>query len=334
MTTDAQNRHAYVVEPTGESGFLYGQRDPSLGTSGGHSAAMGFGPYTLAPGESVRIVLVEAAAGLSREANERIGRAYKAAPRNTRDTPSGILPVTINGESGKTKAEWVFTSRDSLFQTFRRAIANHASGYALPEAPRPPAAFSVEGLGDRISLSWLATAGGPTPDRYEIYRAQGREDSAYVHLHTAPPEARSFDDVTALHDRNYFYYLVAVKDGAERPLKSSRYETQTYHAAQVKYWTAAASGEHLPDHLHLHPATPNPFGAQTTLRFDVPEAAEVTITIYNALGSEVARLADGTFYPAGTHDLTWDAADLPSGVYLVRLTAGGHSTTRTITHIR
>jgi len=68
-------------------------------------------------------------------------------------------------------------------------------------------------------------------------------------------------------------------------------------------------------------STPNPFSHSTEIRFDLPEAAHVRLAIYNLLGQEVRRLVDGEV-GAGFHTVTFEAGDLPSGVYLYRLTAG------------
>ncbi len=68
----------------------------------------------------------------------------------------------------------------------------------------------------------------------------------------------------------------------------------------------------------LEAAYPNPFNPQTTIRFDVPEAAEVQLGIYDVLGRQVRVLVDGQI-PAGTHEMAFEAGGLPSGTYLVRL---------------
>jgi hypothetical protein len=65
---------------------------------------------------------------------------------------------------------------------------------------------------------------------------------------------------------------------------------------------------------------PNPFNPSTTLRFELPCEAEVTLTAYDLLGREVAILFR-TSAPAGGHEVLWNAAGLASGVYFVRLEA-------------
>jgi hypothetical protein len=85
--------------------------------------------------------------------------------------------------------------------------------------------------------------------------------------------------------------------------------------------TVHPGGESLPDRFALKQNYPNPFNPTTTIPFDVPQAADVTLSVYNLLGEEVARLVDRRL-PAGTYDATWDATEIASGIYLARLRAG------------
>lgn len=74
---------------------------------------------------------------------------------------------------------------------------------------------------------------------------------------------------------------------------------------------------------------PNPFNPATTIRFDVPSDAEVRLTVFNLLGLPVGRLLDGAVV-GGTHEVTFDASHLPSGIYLVRLDYPGGTVTRAV----
>ncbi len=82
----------------------------------------------------------------------------------------------------------------------------------------------------------------------------------------------------------------------------------------------------IPEDYALGQSTPNPFSHSTEIRFDLPEAAHVRLAVYNLLGQEVRRLVDGEV-GAGFHTATFEAGDLPSGVYLYRLTAGDFTQT-------
>ncbi len=66
---------------------------------------------------------------------------------------------------------------------------------------------------------------------------------------------------------------------------------------------------------------PNPFNPTTSIRFDLPETANVTLSVYNVMGQKVATLINGKVN-AGVHQVEWNAADLPSGMYIYRLEAG------------
>lgn len=66
---------------------------------------------------------------------------------------------------------------------------------------------------------------------------------------------------------------------------------------------------------------PNPFNPSTTIRFGLPEAADVRLVVYDALGRRVRVLVDG-MQPAGWHDVRFEAAHLPIGVYFYTLHAG------------
>jgi hypothetical protein len=76
-------------------------------------------------------------------------------------------------------------------------------------------------------------------------------------------------------------------------------------------------------------AYPNPCNPETQLSFILPEASRVVLCVYDLQGREVARPADG-WRSAGRHQLTWNAASLPSGVYLLQLTAGEYHTAQKI----
>ena len=97
--------------------------------------------------------------------------------------------------------------------------------------------------------------------------------------------------------------------------------------------TAAVTLRALPSMPALHAAYPNPFAARTAVAFDLAEAGRVRLAVYDALGREVAVLLDGAV-EAGRHEAVLDATALPSGVYLVRLEAGGQVQAQRLTRVR
>lgn len=89
----------------------------------------------------------------------------------------------------------------------------------------------------------------------------------------------------------------------------------------------------VPGRVVLDQNYPNPFNPTTTIRYGVPAAEPVRLSIYDLLGREVAVLADATQAP-GTYRVVLDAAGWPSGIYLYRLAINGEIRTRRLTLIK
>jgi hypothetical protein len=85
--------------------------------------------------------------------------------------------------------------------------------------------------------------------------------------------------------------------------------------------------------LRLVPARPNPFTGTTSLAFELPREEVVHLTVHDATGRLLTRLADGRF-TAGIHTRDWDAGKLPAGTYLYRLETEEGSITRKMTLLR
>ena len=77
----------------------------------------------------------------------------------------------------------------------------------------------------------------------------------------------------------------------------------------------------------LHQNYPNPFNPQTTIKFSLPEAQLVNLSVYNMLGQQVMTLVNKEL-PAGYHIAKWYAGDIASGVYIYKLTSGNKSLTQ------
>jgi hypothetical protein len=71
---------------------------------------------------------------------------------------------------------------------------------------------------------------------------------------------------------------------------------------------------------------PNPFNPQATIRFTLPDVSDVRLAVYDARGRQVQVLIDRSL-SAGEHEVSFEAHDLPSGVYFSRLEVGGKTST-------
>ncbi len=325
MTTEYQTfiarghkapRHADAVQPDGN--FINPAKwgDPSMGTSGGFSFANGYGPYTLAPGESIHIIMAEGVSGISRERAIEVGKQYKQKKIDA-----------------AAKNAIVMTGRDSLFQTFKRALANYESDYTIPEPPLPPKTFTVTSGGDRISLDWTADASDPKLDHFEIYRAVGRYDSTYTLLYSASSSENHYDDLTPVRGLLYYYYIVSVGKASDNngtgltpagALKSSRYYTQTYNPATLKRQAGTSMDQIrvVPNPFYVGAAAELTFGDQQPNRlafFNIP--GRCTIKIYTEIGELIKTIE----HTDGSGDAYWDSVTssnqiVVSGIYIAVVT--------------
>jgi len=101
-------------------------------------------------------------------------------------------------------------------------------------------------------------------------------------------------------------------------------------APNVMYKQAS---ELLPEEFALYQNYPNPFNPNTEIKFSLPHAAEVELSIYNIVGRKVATPLK-SYLEAGTHVIQWNASDLASGVYLYVIKAEEFTQARKMTLIK
>ncbi len=83
----------------------------------------------------------------------------------------------------------------------------------------------------------------------------------------------------------------------------------------------------LPQSFSLYQNYPNPFNPTTVIKYSLPVASKVKLEIYNLVGQKIATLVDKK-QSAGSHTVDFNAANLASGVYLYKITAGSFSAVR------
>jgi hypothetical protein len=90
----------------------------------------------------------------------------------------------------------------------------------------------------------------------------------------------------------------------------------------------------VPKAFALSQNYPNPFNPTTRFSVDIPRASAVDVTVYDVLGRKITTLMTGD-QDAGYHLMEWDSKDshgltVPSGMYMVRMTAGDFNAVRKI----
>ncbi|MFC1483782.1 hypothetical protein ACFL6Q_01880 [Candidatus Neomarinimicrobiota bacterium] len=297
--------------------------DQLEGTPGGFSNMNGYGPYTLGPGESVRIVIGEGAAGLSREMCEDVGDTWIQGGSSF-TLPDGSTTSSAN----EYKKAWVYTGMDSLFQTFGRARYNFNQGYDIATPPPPPGIFEIRSGGDRISLTWdNAAEESPGFAGYKIYRAIAKYDTTFDMIYacgdgTGNDLVNTYDDKSAVRGRSYFYYIASFDDGSNATggvLESSMFWTRTTEPAYLR----RPGGENLADIR----VVPNPYNIRaknSPYQWDQPDRIMFlnippicTIKIYTERGDLIYTID----HVDGTGDEAWESVTeygqvVVSGLYI------------------
>jgi hypothetical protein len=100
-----------------------------------------------------------------------------------------------------------------------------------------------------------------------------------------------------------------------------------FYATSYSWGPTSVGDGTRPQAFRLAQNYPNPFNPATTIRFSLPEAGDVTLRVHNMLGQEVSNILN-TRMEAGAHEVSFDAGNLPSGVYFYTLRAGQHVETK------
>lgn len=181
---------------------------------------------------------------------------------------------------------------------------------------------------------------------YRVYRCSGStttdcsHNGSVIATTTSTNYADSYVKMAEKSDAvaYYSYWVTATKNGLESDPTST---VGTW--GKPIYWKAKTSAngfgkEHsdtqVPEEYALFQNYPNPFNPATEIRFDLPEATHVTLTVYDMMGREVDRLIDRGLN-TGAHRVMWNGSALPSGMYVYHLQAGGiYSETRKMTLLK
>ena len=223
----------------------------------------------------------------------------------------------------------------------RKAFADRGIGTVCPTPPAAPTNLVITNdgaSGQSPQLTWNASSGATS---YNVYRCLDNPlistdcngPSAFTKIGSSGGATSYTDNGVQMRSScssggTYYkgarYFVKAVNAAGESGASNEDATCSNQAANKQGVALAAQEGalEAVPTEYALEAAYPNPFNPTTEIRFALPEAADVRLVVYDALGREVARLVDGPV-GAGYRHATFDASGLPSGMYLYRLEAKG-----------
>lgn len=163
---------------------------------------------------------------------------------------------------------------------------------------------------ERVRVLW-STASESEMDHFEILR-----DGVLMHVATASNSAggSSYEwlDTFVETGHLYEYQLVAVDMSGAREVLASASAMPLARPSVIQGFA-------------LLPNYPNPFNGFTTIGFELPETADVTLTVYDVRGRQVMELVNGRF-ETGRHSVNFGGDELASGLYFCHMQAGSFST--------
>jgi len=139
---------------------------------------------------------------------------------------------------------------------------------------------------------------------------------------TPPGESHEIDvcvDATGLLAGDYLCELLLATNDPDDPAIAL--------PVTLTIWPTGVEEEVLPTELALHGNYPNPFNPMTSIRYDLPSPARVSLRVYTVSGRLVRVLLEDAAVEAGVHTVTWDGRSdggslAPSGVYVYSLEVG------------
>ncbi len=325
----------YPHDPSWQDAPFPGSSDADshpVAGGGGVSQGIGFGPYTLAPGDSVKISVAECVGDLSWGQKIEIGKKFY-----NEEKPYTMPDGTTTDDVWQYKDAWVFTSKDSLFKSFDKAINAYdkmKSGEGIATPPPPPASFNVRSGGDRITLEWSNNAeSDPNFGGYKIYRQVGTPDTSFTLIYECGEGTENsiinvYNDKTAVRGFDYYYYITSFDNGQADPLGKT--------LESGLFWTRTIEPAYLrrppEDDLDKIRIVPNPvnikavdyqFGIEAKNRlmfYNLPPMCD--IKIFTERGDQIATI----HHEDGSGDEEWNMntssrQGIVSGVYIAYIEA-------------
>lgn len=184
------------------------------------------------------------------------------------------------------------------------------AGYQLPNdvVPVEFSSFSASANGNDVLLNW-STATEKNNQGFEVLRKTGNGEFTAVGYISG--------NGTSTSPRNYSFVEKNVPSGQHSyRLRQIDFDGSYAFSSVVEIDVTA------PAQFGLAQNFPNPFNPATTISFNLAVDSKVTLRVYNTLGQEISVLTNAT-YAAGTHNLSFDATALTSGIYVYSIDATG-----------
>ena len=184
----------------------------------------------------------------------------------------------------------------------------------------------TEGVSVNPELTWQSVPGALT---YQIQVTTESDDGYLSPIVDEEGLTELTYDLTGLDYESTYRWRVRAGNDAGKGVWSDEQLITTLSEEE----SSSNDPTELPASVVLYQNFPNPFNPQTIIPFELSEEQVVSLTIFDMLGRKVRTLVFRSF-PAGRHEIIWDAGENPSGLYIYRLQAGESVSSKTLSLIR
>ncbi len=165
----------------------------------------------------------------------------------------------------------------------------------------------------------LVRIGGTKYNTLAGWQVMGNDLHSYIELpHFIEPYLH-IDDTVATYLESRGTPIVGIETDYDGQFRNTL--TPDIGADEIDGVMGVEDETTLPTEFALEQNYPNPFNPSTKIKYSIPQESNVVIKVFDVLGNEIKTLVNEE-KPVGTYELTWNAANLPSGVYFYQLRVG------------
>jgi photosystem II stability/assembly factor-like uncharacterized protein len=268
----------------------------------------------------------------SADSGETWQRTYLAVDTTARE-PGSVRSLAIS-KTGNIIASvrtfhaftWIARSTDSGFTWSTIGFGSYVDQMAVN--PMSGSLFGVQNSGfyglfrsTDEGITWAIRDSSLNGDRFSslAFDATGKLYAGGNGVFVSSDEGADWLNIT--HNLPSPPLAHALTLGADGHLYVGTVKSGVWKSAQS---VTSAADEYLsnyPREFILYQNYPNPFNPRTSIGYRLPSRSYVTLKVFDLLGCEVATIVNGR-KESGEHSVTWNAGNLPSGIYYYRLTAG------------
>ncbi len=127
--------------------------------------------------------------------------------------------------------------------------------------------------------------------------------------------------IPAQPDSTVIFYYLSASSNSGKTVAKPLVAPDGFYKFVVENSVTNSEDDFHPEVFYLSQNYPNPFNPATTIKYSIPASSFIQLKVYDVLGNEISTLINEE-KSSGNHEVTFDAAGLPSGIYFYTIEAG------------